>query len=91
VINILGESDKALMKHFAKGFTPEEPAFEGLRVERSADGVPVLPDAMANLECRVRGRREVGDHLLILAEVVGGGLTGEGPPMVHVRRSGANY
>lgn len=90
-VHILGEEDKALMKHFARGFAPGEPAFEGLRVERSDDGSPVLADALGYLQCRVRSRCSAGDHHLILGEVLGGELTRTGSPMTHIRKAGTNY
>lgn len=90
-VNILGGEDKSLMKHFAKGFAPKEPAFEGLRVERSGEGSPILLDALGYLECRVRGRCQAGDHDLILGEVIGGGISHEGSPMTHIRKSGTHY
>lgn len=47
----------------------------------------VLDDALAALECTVRQRLEVGDHVVYLADVVGlAGVRGEGPALV--RRSG---
>ena len=43
----------------------------GTTVEKT--GVPLLEEAMAFLECRVRGIVETGDHHLVIGEVVNAG------------------
>jgi len=63
-----------------------------MTVERSADGVVVLPDALAHLECRVTGRADGGDHELLIARVEGGQLRAtDARPWVHVRKNGLSY
>ncbi len=91
VVNILPEGATDLLKHFGKGFGPGEPAFAGLDVYPTAEGVPVLRTALAHLDCRVAGRSRAGDHDLVIGRVVGGRLHAEGPPAVHIRKSGAHY
>ena len=91
VVNIVAAGQNELLKHFGKGFGPGEPAFTGLDVYCTAEGVPVLRAALAHLDCRVAGRFGAGDHDLVIGQVVGGRLHGEGQPAVHVRKSGAHY
>lgn len=91
VVNVLAEGEKKLVGHFGKGFGPNEPAFTGLDVTYSADGAPVLMAAHAHLECRVVGRCDAGDHVLIVGEVVGGSVHHDARPATHVRRTGAHY
>jgi flavin reductase (DIM6/NTAB) family NADH-FMN oxidoreductase RutF len=91
VLNILSADDKDLYKHFVRGFGPGVDPFAGVRTRPSAAGGRILSDAMAHLECRVRGSIEAGDHRLIVAEVEGGGLAREAEPRVHVRKSGLSY
>jgi flavin reductase (DIM6/NTAB) family NADH-FMN oxidoreductase RutF len=90
-LNILDHSQTDMVAHFGRGFELDEPAFEGLDVERPGSGAPVLQEALAYLECRITGRCQTADHELLLAQVVGGRVLGEGPPMVHIRKSGAHY
>jgi flavin reductase (DIM6/NTAB) family NADH-FMN oxidoreductase RutF len=91
-INILGDGQKSFLAHFGKGFAPDEPAFDGMQVERRATGVPILSDSLGFLDCRCAGTIEAGDHTVFLAEVVDGGLHGDDEqPMVHIRRSGFKY
>jgi flavin reductase (DIM6/NTAB) family NADH-FMN oxidoreductase RutF len=92
VLNVLGQSQTALMKHFSKGFEPGEPAFEGLDIRHCARGVPILKDAIGHLECEPVRHIDSGDHRVFLAKVVRGKLHDEGAkPRVHVRTSGAKY
>jgi flavin reductase (DIM6/NTAB) family NADH-FMN oxidoreductase RutF len=90
-VNILDDSQTDMIVHFGRGFAPEEPAFTGVEVERPDGGAPVLAEALAYLECRVSGRHPVGDHDLVLGEVVAGRLLGGGHPMIHCRKSGFHY
>ncbi|HEY1380197.1 MAG TPA: flavin reductase family protein [Gemmataceae bacterium] len=90
-LNVLAAGQTDLLKHFGKGFGPGEPAFAGLDVYRTDEGVPVLRAALAHLDCRVAGRFGAGDHDLVIGRVVAGRLHTEGQPAVHVRKSGAHY
>ncbi len=90
VLNILDDTQTDMVAHFGKGFQKGEPAFEEVAVER-INGQPVLTEALAYLECRVASRHAVGDHDLIIAQVVSGKMLAEGHPMVHVRKSGLHY
>lgn len=92
VLNLVGESQKEFLKHFGKGFAPDEPAFEGLKVSHCARGVPVLSDAIGHMECEPIGHVDSGDHRVFLAKVVRGKMNEkDGKPMIHIRTSGARY
>jgi flavin reductase (DIM6/NTAB) family NADH-FMN oxidoreductase RutF len=92
VLNVVGESQSTFLKHFAKGFEPGAPAFEGLAVSHCARGVPVLSDALGHLECEPVRHIDSGDHRIFLANVVRGRvIDAEAQPMVHRRKSGAKY
>jgi flavin reductase (DIM6/NTAB) family NADH-FMN oxidoreductase RutF len=91
VVNILAASPNDLLKHFGKGFGPGEPAFAGLDVYPTAEGVPVLRTALAHLDCRVVGRSSAGDHDIVIGRVIAGRLHSEGQPAVHIRKSGTHY
>jgi flavin reductase (DIM6/NTAB) family NADH-FMN oxidoreductase RutF len=91
-INILEDDGNTdLIVHFGRGFGIDEPAFEGLEVERPDGAAPVLKDALAYLDCRVISRYAVGDHELFIGRVVAGATHGDGKPMIHVRKSGLHY
>jgi flavin reductase (DIM6/NTAB) family NADH-FMN oxidoreductase RutF len=91
VLNVLPEGAKALVSHFGKGFALEEQAFAGLDIVRHRGPAPVLRDCHACLVCRVVGRCDAGDHVLVLARVLSGEVLNEGKPTVHVRKNGLKY
>ncbi|HYO26345.1 MAG TPA: flavin reductase family protein [Lacipirellulaceae bacterium] len=90
-LNIVGEDQKHLLRHFGKGFEPGEPAFTGLEVRATSAGIPALVGAVGHLLCEPVAHFDSGDHRIFLARVAGGELAQEGPPMVHMRKSGAHY
>lgn len=91
VLNMVGEDQKQFLKHFAKGFEPDAPAFEGMPTQACRTGVPMLTDALGHLECEPAGHVDSGDHRVFLARVVRGGMNGDSQPMVHIRKSGGRY
>jgi len=91
VLNIVGEQQGDLLKHFGRGFEPDEAAFEGLALEHCPRGVPILSDCLGHLQCEPQSHIDSGDHRIFLARVVRGNLQNDAPPMVHLRKSGKNY
>ena len=93
-LSLVGESQTEFLKHFGRGFDPDQPAFEGIATTLTANGLPVLRDALGYLDGRVTGRLETGDHVVYLLKITGAG-SGENleseKPMVHIRKNGMNY
>jgi flavin reductase (DIM6/NTAB) family NADH-FMN oxidoreductase RutF len=90
-LNILDDTQTDMIGHFGRGFALGEPAFAGLEVHPADQGGPILSEALGYLDCRVTARHLVGDHDLLIAQVVGGRMLNEGHPMVHIRKSGMHY
>ena len=92
-MNLLAEGrESGLMKQFLQAFDPGADRFAGLELEQSPSEQPLLPEALAWLECSVKQRMECGDHWLLYAEVTHGGVfDADSTTAVHHRRSGANY
>ena len=92
VVNILGEGNQQLQKHFSKAFKPGEDRFAGLNVREANNGCPLLMDSLAYLECRVGDRMECGDHWVVYGVAEDGKvLQPEGVTSVHHRKSGSFY
>ena len=92
-MNLLAEGrESGPMKQFLQTFDPGADRFAGLELEQSPSEQPLLPEALAWLECSVKQRMECGDHWLLYAEVTHGGVfDADSTTAVHHRRSGANY
>ena len=92
-LNVLAAGrESGPMKQFLQPFAPGADRFAGLELEQSPAGQPVLPEALAWIDCTVKQRMECGDHWLLYAEAQAGAvLDGSATTAVHQRRSGANY
>ncbi|HZZ72922.1 MAG TPA: flavin reductase family protein [Pirellulales bacterium] len=91
VLNVLRADQLALLKHFGKGFEPNEPAFSDIPLNRDPRGVPLLADSLGHLELEIANFVDSGDHRIFLATILGGQLNSEGQPLVHIRKNGAHY
>lgn len=67
-VNILAEDQEALALRFASKYAAER--FHELEIREGSLGSPVVPGALAWLECRVHAVFPGGDHSVILGEVV---------------------
>jgi len=68
VINLLSAEQQPVSSHFARS---DHTLFDNIEYTLSADGAPVLPDALATFECRTHQIHDSGDHYLIIGEVTG--------------------
>jgi flavin reductase (DIM6/NTAB) family NADH-FMN oxidoreductase RutF len=88
-LNILSKDNGSLMKPFLKPDNPDP--FSGLQTDEPVPGAIRLSDAWGYLACRPVRSMDSGDHQVYLAEVLDGSFSGEGEPMVRVRRDGFGY
>jgi flavin reductase (DIM6/NTAB) family NADH-FMN oxidoreductase RutF len=89
IVNVLGKETNELMKHFFKFH--EGSVFDGLKTRKGIEGIRILSDAVAYLECRLADAVVSGDHVVYFGEVVGGKMLKGGEPSIHVRDNGFNY
>jgi flavin reductase (DIM6/NTAB) family NADH-FMN oxidoreductase RutF len=66
VVNILHEDQRPLSEQFAE---PAADKFSNVKTSATADGIPVIDDALANLECRLVHVYDGGDHTIFVGEV----------------------
>jgi flavin reductase (DIM6/NTAB) family NADH-FMN oxidoreductase RutF len=87
IINVVGDHEKAFLKHFWKGYDPANNPFDVLKHDHA-----VLLDAKSAIRCKFVSSQKPGDHEVIFAEVLASYvMNSESKPMVHVRKSGADY
>ncbi len=67
-VSILTENHSALSARFAQKDQPQDP-FVGLPTILTAQGIPVLAEALAYLDCRIQAFYPGGDHEIVVAEV----------------------
>jgi flavin reductase (DIM6/NTAB) family NADH-FMN oxidoreductase RutF len=92
VINIVGDHDKAYLKHFWKGYDPAQNPFIEIPHHTGEFSGVILDQAKAAIECVMTSFTKPGDHEVVFAEVKASHImNSESKPMVHIRKSGADY
>jgi flavin reductase (DIM6/NTAB) family NADH-FMN oxidoreductase RutF len=81
-VNVLRESHAHLATRFA---APLEDRFAGLDWHESTLGLPVLPDAIVNFECRLWAMYDGGDHEIVVGQVSALRHVHEADPLVRFR------
>lgn len=91
-INVVGDHEKTYLKHFWKGYDPANNPFTELPHQIGAHGGVILDQAKSAFECRLVTSSRPGDHEIVFAEVLSSYVMNEASrPMVHIRKSGADY
>jgi flavin reductase (DIM6/NTAB) family NADH-FMN oxidoreductase RutF len=67
-VNILSESQEAVSNEFAKS---KGDRFANVAWQLDANGCPVIAGCSATFSCRVHSREMMGDHIVLIGEVVG--------------------
>jgi len=81
VVNILPDSQAATSEKFA---APHAEKFEEIESYPGIEGVPVLKQALASLECRLNFSYHGGDHSIFVGQVENV-TVGEGDPLIYFR------
>lgn len=80
-INVLETGQVQLASAFFKHVEPDGNKFGDIEFSLSPNGLPVLTDALAFFECRVRETVVIGDHTIFVGEVIEAGVQREGNPL----------
>jgi flavin reductase (DIM6/NTAB) family NADH-FMN oxidoreductase RutF len=91
VLNLLEHGHARFVRHFERGFAPQDWPFPALDWARTRKGIAVPREALGYLECEPQNDMDRGDHRVFLSKVTGGNLRGLRAPMVHIRRNGMRY
>ncbi|HKS45846.1 MAG TPA: flavin reductase [Amycolatopsis sp.] len=79
-VNVLGADSEHIARQFA---TPAPDKFTALDLVEGTGGTPVLPDAVAQFECRTVQCIDAGDHVVFLGEVESFRAAGGDPLIFH--------
>ena len=66
VVNVLSEAQRPLSEQFAE---PAADKFTNVEVQNNESGIPVLRNALANIECRLAHAYDGGDHTIFVGSV----------------------
>lgn len=81
VVNVLDETQAHLSNHFASRTADK---FDRIEYDKTIDGIPILKDALVNLECRLVYTHEGGDHSIFVGEIQKATVN-EGNPLLYFR------
>jgi len=87
-VSILKSGQKEVAGEFAKA---DKTGTQQHRFVTKTTGAPVLAEAAAYLDCRVRDRREAGDHVVFFGEVVDSGLLDPAAEPLTLKETGWRY
>lgn len=87
-VNILAEHAEPLSRHFAQR-TPDK--FSNVAYQLGQLGVPLLDDALTQLECRLVARYPGGDHSIFVGEVVATSTPSDSQPLLYFRSKYARF
>jgi flavin reductase (DIM6/NTAB) family NADH-FMN oxidoreductase RutF len=79
VVNVLRKDQARLSNHFASLIADK---FDRIEYRQTSDGVPVLDDALVNLECRLVSAHEGGDHSIFVGEIQNATIK-DGRPLIY--------
>ena len=84
-VSMLKQGQEALAEFFADPERNADAAYRlGIRYGSMKDGIPILEDALANLDCRMVAAHDAGDHTIFVAQVREVTL-GDGAPLLYFR------
>ena len=87
IVNILREGEAGVSELFAS-LRPDK--FEHVKFSSGIEGVPVLDDALATLECRVKFSYHGGDHSIFVGDVERVTVE-DGEPLLYFRGSYGHF
>src|SRR5262245_24479352 len=80
-VTVLSSEQKEIAAACLKSPAAVDGRFRPYAFERGANGTPLLLDVPASIECRVVGLYPVGDHSVVVGEVVDAKLRREAKPL----------
>ena len=80
-VNVLREGQQRFAGHFARQSMMHEDKLKAMPHRESTTGAAILSDSLAYFDCEVLELHEVGDHILVIGDVVDAGVLNEGQPL----------
>jgi flavin reductase (DIM6/NTAB) family NADH-FMN oxidoreductase RutF len=93
-ISVVDRDDRAIVRKFTKPVEVdlEASTLNGIPFHDGPSGAPVLDQAVAWVDCRVRQAVDVGDHTLFVGEVIAAGFQKpEDTPVLRMEDTRMNY
>lgn len=78
-VNVLRESQQYYSDQFAS-YLPDK--FNGIEFEINENGIPILQNTLANLECRLVNAYDGGDHTIFVGQIEKSRIS-DGKPLIY--------
>ncbi|MBN2083243.1 flavin reductase [bacterium] len=82
-VNILGDSGLLLARAFGFASGSTQNKFEDIPYTSSASGSPLLESAIGYIDCKLQSMTPVGDHVMVIGEIIDAARTSEEQPMIY--------
>lgn len=89
-VNVLRSDQESIARVFFKTPEPKDGKFGTVAFHQTDNGMPVLDEALAWVECRITGQVTPGDHTLYFGEVMDCGFCSDAAVLTTVN-SGLKY
>lgn len=86
-VTILDRSQQEISDRFAGRIPDYEDRFEGLDTNTMITGSPFLPGGLAQFDCRVFDKYEIGGHTLFFGQVLAAQINKVAKPLIYYNRS----
>jgi flavin reductase (DIM6/NTAB) family NADH-FMN oxidoreductase RutF len=93
-VNVVGDHNMNYLKHFWRGYSPEDNPFSNKEIRHKVleSGATIIEEAKSSIECEFISSEKPGDHEIIFARVLNSYIHDEeAKPKVHIRKSGLDY
>ena len=81
-VNLFGKADKKILEQFFKAAPSSASRFGDFQFTVKETNTPILEQAVAYLECRVKNIVEAGDHSIVIGEVAEAEILKDEAPLV---------
>ena len=90
VVNTLNAQQTGLAERFAGMLDCGPDRFAGVHYDTAITGSPILPNAVAWVDCRLWDTYDGGDHSIFVGEVVAGAAPNNNQPLLYYKRQWAS-
>ena len=78
-INILSNKQKKISDNFAKN----KPKWNGIKFNIGKNGIPIIKDCVANLDCKIINKIKKGDHIIFICKVINVSSNNKLKPLIY--------
>lgn len=86
-VSLLSNKQERISRHFSQPGRRPAPRLSGIPIQRGITRCPLIKGALSNFECKLYKILALGDHYLLVGEVIRARTPGRGAPLLYFRRN----